>query len=73
MRTFKVIALSCNSKRGILDSGNTVTEDFFEEGEADRKVSEGFLEEILENKPAPPKEEKVKKKKGIVEKLLSSV
>lgn len=50
MRNFKVIALSCNSKNGILSSGDTVTEDAFGEGEADELVKEGFLQEIKSTK-----------------------
>lgn len=72
MRTFKVIALSCNSKRGILNSGETVTEDAFEEREADQLVKDGFLKEV-KGPSAPEKKVEGKKEKGLLSSLSQSV
>jgi|GEM_PF-4914345 len=77
MRAFKVIALSCYSKKGILNSGETVTEDAFEEGEADELVKEGFLEAVsskAEKKSIVKQEDKKgTKKKGLGAKLLGAI
>lgn len=73
MRTFKVIALSCNSLQGVLSSGQTVTEDAFEGRDADELVKEGFLEEVTETPAAAPKKETAPKKGGLVSQLMGSV
>ena len=78
MATFKVIALSCGAKNRILESGEFVTEDAFEDGEheAMEKVKEGFLK-VVDAKEAPAKEEKPVKakeeKKGLLGKLAATV
>ena len=47
MKQFKVIALSCNSKKGVLSSGEIVSEDAFEDEQtAAELVRDGFLEEV---------------------------
>ena len=78
MATFKVIALSCGAKNRILEAGEFVTEDAFEDGESEarEKVKEGFLKEVDSKeapKAAPVKEAKEEKKSGLLGKLSASI
>lgn len=76
---YKVIALSCGAKNRILNSGEFVTEDAFEdEQEVIEKVKEGFLKGVPESEVEGVKREvkqepaKAKSSGGLLGKLVNS-
>lgn len=77
MRRFKVIALSVGAKDRILESGEMVSENAFEESEVDYLITEGFIEEVKVKSETPKKEEAKKEskagKKSLGKKLLDSI